>query len=293
MCMLRPALSRCARRQVVSTRCVGHRLPLPAAAHRNGARGAGHAIHLRCGQPLPCCRDWLRWVDRPGRGRDRRPRERRTVANPSRRRRARCAAQPVAGRRRLMDSILPLARRIAPWGWHLQLLMAPDMLASLGDVLRGVPVPLVFRPPGSRCTRAGRKASCPRTVATAGQGPGLGQALGRLVVSATVVDDPAWRMATSTLRIWRRRSAAYGRRRQRHRQRWPAPLARRRIADRHPSTLVRSSRCRCAAPRTGHQPRRTLRLCAGIDSSTPIPVIEADQALFLPSLHLFQQDVSP
>ena len=43
-----------------------------------------------------------------------------------------------------VDAILPLALRIAPWGWHLQLLMAPDVLASLGDVLRSVPVPLVF-----------------------------------------------------------------------------------------------------------------------------------------------------
>lgn len=43
-----------------------------------------------------------------------------------------------------VDSILPLAQRIALWGWHLQLLMAPDALASLGDVLRSVSVPLVF-----------------------------------------------------------------------------------------------------------------------------------------------------
>ncbi|WP_209435928.1 amidohydrolase family protein [Paracidovorax oryzae] len=43
-----------------------------------------------------------------------------------------------------VDSLLPLARRIAPLGWHLQLLMAPDLLAQLAGVLRQLPVPLVF-----------------------------------------------------------------------------------------------------------------------------------------------------
>lgn len=42
------------------------------------------------------------------------------------------------------DAIEPLARRIADLGWHLQLLMAPDLLATLGAVLRRLPVPLVF-----------------------------------------------------------------------------------------------------------------------------------------------------
>ncbi len=43
-----------------------------------------------------------------------------------------------------VDSILPLAQRIAPLGWHLQLLMAPDLLAQQAGVLRRLPVPLVF-----------------------------------------------------------------------------------------------------------------------------------------------------
>lgn len=43
-----------------------------------------------------------------------------------------------------VDSIVPLAHRIAPLGWHLQLLMPPDLLAGQGAVLRGLPVPLVF-----------------------------------------------------------------------------------------------------------------------------------------------------
>ncbi|CAB5717600.1 Predicted metal-dependent hydrolase of the TIM-barrel fold [Delftia tsuruhatensis] len=42
------------------------------------------------------------------------------------------------------ELLVPLARRIAPLGWHLQLLMAPDLLASLAGVLRQLPVPLVF-----------------------------------------------------------------------------------------------------------------------------------------------------
>lgn len=42
------------------------------------------------------------------------------------------------------DSIVPLAHRIAPLGWHLQLLMPPDLLAEQGGVLRQLPVPLVF-----------------------------------------------------------------------------------------------------------------------------------------------------
>ncbi|MES2612524.1 MAG: amidohydrolase family protein [Pseudomonadota bacterium] len=42
------------------------------------------------------------------------------------------------------DLVEPLAARIAPLGWHLQLLMAPDLLASLGPVLWRLPVPLVF-----------------------------------------------------------------------------------------------------------------------------------------------------
>lgn len=42
------------------------------------------------------------------------------------------------------DALLPLARRIAPLGWHLQLLMAPDALMAQAGVLRQLPVPVVF-----------------------------------------------------------------------------------------------------------------------------------------------------
>lgn len=43
-----------------------------------------------------------------------------------------------------LDSIEPLAQRIAGLGWHLQLLMAPEQLAALEPVLRRLPVALVF-----------------------------------------------------------------------------------------------------------------------------------------------------
>lgn len=43
-----------------------------------------------------------------------------------------------------VDSLVPLAQRIAPWGWHLQLLMPPELLAGQGAVLRRLTVPLVF-----------------------------------------------------------------------------------------------------------------------------------------------------
>lgn len=42
------------------------------------------------------------------------------------------------------QALLPLATRIAALGWHLQLLMPPDLLVEQGEVLRRLPVPLVF-----------------------------------------------------------------------------------------------------------------------------------------------------
>lgn len=40
--------------------------------------------------------------------------------------------------------LLPLSQRIAPLGWHLQLLMPPQTLAGCTDLLDSLPVPLVF-----------------------------------------------------------------------------------------------------------------------------------------------------
>ena len=42
------------------------------------------------------------------------------------------------------DQILPLAARVAPLGWHVQLLMAPDRLAELAPLLADLPAPVVF-----------------------------------------------------------------------------------------------------------------------------------------------------
>jgi predicted TIM-barrel fold metal-dependent hydrolase len=42
------------------------------------------------------------------------------------------------------DMLMPIAQRIAPLGWHLQLLMPADLLQAQAAVLSALPVPLVF-----------------------------------------------------------------------------------------------------------------------------------------------------
>lgn len=42
------------------------------------------------------------------------------------------------------DALPQLAARIAPLGWHLQLLMAPQLLAQSAQLLSALPVPIVF-----------------------------------------------------------------------------------------------------------------------------------------------------
>lgn len=42
------------------------------------------------------------------------------------------------------DMLAPIAQRIAPLGWHLQLLMPADVLQAQAAVLSALPVPLVF-----------------------------------------------------------------------------------------------------------------------------------------------------
>ncbi len=42
------------------------------------------------------------------------------------------------------ESLRPMAERIAPLGWHIQLLAPPDTLLALAPVLRNLPVALVF-----------------------------------------------------------------------------------------------------------------------------------------------------
>lgn len=48
------------------------------------------------------------------------------------------------GARPPAESLRPLAERIAPLGWHVQLLAPPDVLMSLAHVLVDLPVALVF-----------------------------------------------------------------------------------------------------------------------------------------------------
>ena len=42
------------------------------------------------------------------------------------------------------DMIEPLARRIAPLGWHIQFNMEGEQVVELADILRRLPTPLVF-----------------------------------------------------------------------------------------------------------------------------------------------------
>jgi predicted TIM-barrel fold metal-dependent hydrolase len=42
------------------------------------------------------------------------------------------------------DMIEPLARRVAPLGWHIQFYTEPEQVVELADILRRLPTPLVF-----------------------------------------------------------------------------------------------------------------------------------------------------
>ena len=92
-----------------------------------------------------------------------------------------------------VDAILPLALRIAPWGWYLQLLMAPDAVATLGDVLRSVPVPLVFDHLGRIApAQVGQHPAHALLLQLLGEGRAWVKLSGGYIVSAThAVDDPA------------------------------------------------------------------------------------------------------
>jgi predicted TIM-barrel fold metal-dependent hydrolase len=43
-----------------------------------------------------------------------------------------------------IDMIAPLARRVADLGWHLQIHMRADQIVANGDLLQGLPTPVVF-----------------------------------------------------------------------------------------------------------------------------------------------------
>lgn len=90
-------------------------------------------------------------------------------------------------------SLQPLAERIAPLGWHLQLLMAPDLLATLGGVLRRLPVDLVFDHFGRISpAQAGRHPAHALLLQLLGEGrTWLKLSGGYIVGSQGSVEDPA------------------------------------------------------------------------------------------------------
>ncbi|MEH3087935.1 MAG: amidohydrolase family protein [Xylophilus ampelinus] len=91
------------------------------------------------------------------------------------------------------EQLEPLARRIADLGWHLQLLMAPDLLAGLADVLRRLPVPLVFDHFGRIAPDdAGRHPAHALLLRLLGEGRAWVKLSGGYIVSPLrSTDDPA------------------------------------------------------------------------------------------------------
>lgn len=91
------------------------------------------------------------------------------------------------------DLLEPLAARIAPLGWHLQLLMAPDLLATLAPVLRRLPVALVFDHFGRIApAQVGRHAAHGLLLELLEEGRAWVKLSGGYIVSPLhTVDDPA------------------------------------------------------------------------------------------------------
>ncbi|VTU21926.1 putative metal-dependent hydrolase of the TIM-barrel fold protein [Variovorax sp. PBS-H4] len=95
-------------------------------------------------------------------------------------------AHPPAG------SLRPMAERIAPLGWHLQLLAAPDTLLSLAPVLRDLPVALVFDHLGRIAPAdAGRHAAHALVLDLLREGRAWIKLSGGYIVSATHRTDDA------------------------------------------------------------------------------------------------------
>ena len=91
------------------------------------------------------------------------------------------------------DCMVPLAHRIAPLGWHLQLLMPPDLLVGQADVLRSLPVPLVFDHFGRVApAQVGRHAAHALLLELLREGRAWVKLSGGYIVSALhSVEDPA------------------------------------------------------------------------------------------------------
>jgi predicted TIM-barrel fold metal-dependent hydrolase len=96
----------------------------------------------------------------------------------------------VAGSVELLE---PLAHRIADLSWHLQLLMSPDVLATLGDTLRRLPVELVFDHFGRIApTQSGTHPAHALVLALLREGRAWVKLSGGYVVSPqSSTDDPA------------------------------------------------------------------------------------------------------
>ncbi|EXU80670.1 amidohydrolase [Comamonas aquatica DA1877] len=92
-----------------------------------------------------------------------------------------------------VDLLRPLAHRIASLGWHLQLLMAPDMLVTQAKVLRQLPVPVVFDHFGRIAPRlAGRHPAHSLLLDLLQGGQAWIKLSGGYIVSEHhLVDDPA------------------------------------------------------------------------------------------------------
>ena len=95
-------------------------------------------------------------------------------------------AHPPAG------SLRPMAARIAPLGWHLQLLAPPDTLLALAPVLRDLPVALVFDHLGRIAPAdAGRHAAHALVLDLLREGRAWVKLSGGYIVSATNRADDA------------------------------------------------------------------------------------------------------
>ncbi|MEJ8810587.1 amidohydrolase family protein [Variovorax ureilyticus] len=92
-----------------------------------------------------------------------------------------------------VQMLAPIAHRIAELGWHLQLLMSPEVLATLGDTLHRLPVPLVFDHFGRIApAQAGSHAAHALVLALLREGRAWVKLSGGYLVSAQAsTDDPA------------------------------------------------------------------------------------------------------
>ncbi|GAO26026.1 amidohydrolase 2 [Alicycliphilus sp. B1] len=164
------------------------------------------------------------------------------------------------------DMLEPLARRIAPLGWHLQLLMAPELLAAQAGVLRRLPVPLVFDHFGRIAPGAQGQAAHALLLELLQAGRAWIKLSGGYIVSALhTVEDPALDpLAASYLRCapervlwgsdWPHATASAGLQ--------PMPDDAR--PDRPPARLDASGLC-AAAARAGGQPAGALRLSPSLN----------------------------